>query len=66
MEQQLLLAIKAFCEVHSLPVTRFGVMALNDTAFVHKLERGRRVWPETETRARTFMATYRPDQDAAA
>ena len=58
MAQQLLPDIHAFCEAHSLPITKFGELALNDTAFVHKLAKGRRVWPETEAKAREFMAAY--------
>lgn len=64
--ETLLPDIRAFCEAHSLPPTRFGELALNDTAFVHKLEKGRRVWPETEAKARNFMATYRPAQGKVA
>ena len=56
--------IRAFCETHSLPITRFGELAMNDTAFVHKLEKGRRVWPETEAKARAFMAAYAKDAAA--
>ena len=55
---ELLTDIRAFCAAHSIPPTRFGELALNDTAFVHKLEKGRRVWPETEDKARQFMASY--------
>lgn len=60
--------IKAFCAAHGVSITRFGELALNDKGFVHQLEKGRRVWPETEATVRRFMATYRPDadQDAAA
>lgn len=59
--EQLLNDIRAFCDANHIKPTRFGEMALNDTAFVHKLERGRRVWPETEAKARNFMASYRAD-----
>ena len=41
-----------------MPQTKFGELALNDPAFVLKLQRGRRVWPETEAKARGFMASY--------
>jgi hypothetical protein len=58
MEKQLLPDIRAFCETHNIPDTQFGRMAMGDTAFIHKLEKGRRVWPETEARARRFMAEY--------
>ncbi len=57
--EQLLSDIRAFCTVHEMPVTRFGELAMNDKPFVSKLEKGRRLWPETEAKVRTFMATYR-------
>ena len=60
----LLQDIREFCELHSLPHTRFGELALNDTAFVLKLERGRRVWPETEAKVRGFMETYQAERAA--
>ena len=41
------------------PVT-FGRKALRDPHFVRQLREGRRVWPETEAKVRTFMAEYRP------
>jgi hypothetical protein len=56
--------ILSFCETQSMPATRFGEMALNDTAFIHKLQKGRRVWPETEAKARDFMASYKPKAHA--
>jgi hypothetical protein len=57
--------IRAFCERHSMPVTRFGYLAMSDTAFVNKLEKGRRVWPDTEAKARDFMASYQAESQAA-
>jgi hypothetical protein len=62
--EQLLTDIRAFCASHGLPVTRFGEAALGDTAFVHKLEKGRRVWPETEAKARAFMGAYTAEPPA--
>ena len=53
--------IKAFCQTHGLSISRFGVLALNDKNFVPQLLEGRRVWPDTEARARKFMSTYRPE-----
>lgn len=44
---------------------QFGVLALNDKPFVKQVRDGRRVWPETERKIRSFMAAYRA-QDAAA
>jgi hypothetical protein len=56
--------IRTFCSANAMPITRFGELALRDTAFVLKLERGRRVWPETEAKARSFMATYSQERVA--
>ncbi len=56
--ETLLPDIRAFCEAHAIPLSSFGKLAMNDPAFVLKLERGRRVWPDTELKARDFMASY--------
>lgn len=50
--------IKSFCERHDLAQTKFGLLALNDKAFVGQLHGGRRLWPETEAKVRRFMAEY--------
>ena len=57
----LLTDIEAFLTTHEMKPTRFGEGALKDRHFVSQLRKGRRVWPETEAKARRFMATYRPD-----
>lgn len=62
--EQLLTDIRAFCAAHGLPVTSLGQAALGDTAFVHKLEKGRRVWPETEAKVRDYMAAYERERAA--
>lgn len=62
----LLSDIKAFCEAHELAPTRFGELAMNDKPFVIQLEKGRRLWPETEAKVRRFMSTYRPEPRADA
>lgn len=61
----LLSDIEAFLATHQMPHTRFGEDALSDRRFVKQLREGRRVWPETEAKVRTFMATYRPQSAAA-
>ena len=61
----LLHEIEAFCDAHDIAPSRFGLIALNDKAFVGQLRAGRRVWPETEQKVRRFMATYRPEAAAA-
>jgi hypothetical protein len=58
--------IEAFCTQSGVAPTQFGLLALNDKAFVAQLRNGRRLWPETEAKVRKFMAEYQPTrQDAA-
>jgi len=52
----LLADIESFLKRHDISATRFGDEALGDRHFVRQLRKGRRSWPETETRARAFMA----------
>lgn len=63
--------IEAFCSTHELRHSQFGILAVNDKNLVTDLrgeggKRPRRLYPETEAKVRRFMATYRPDQQAAA
>lgn len=60
----LLAEIEAFIAVHGLSEWQFGDRAMGDRRFVKELRRGRRCWPETEAKARTFIATYAPDREA--
>lgn len=57
--------IEAFLDAHSISPTKFGDDAMADRHFVRQLRNGRRVWPETEARARQYMVTYKPQQAAA-
>ena len=61
---KLLADIWAFCAENEMPPTKLGEAALKDPAFVHKLKKGRRVWPETEAKVRNFMATYKAERAA--
>jgi hypothetical protein len=63
----LLQDIEAFLETHraTLSPTAFGEMAMNDRHLVRQMRGGRRIWPETEAKIRRFMATYKPEQEAA-
>jgi hypothetical protein len=58
--QTLIAAIAAFRQQHGLSKSSFGLLALNDKALVSQIENGRRVWPETEQKIRSFMAEYKP------
>lgn len=60
----LLTDIEAFCKRHDMKPSRFGELALNDKPFVFQLRDNRRVWPETESKVRDWMASY--EQDATA
>ncbi|WP_380783999.1 hypothetical protein [Sphingomonas sp. R86520] len=60
-------AISTFIEDHEMSPFTFGRKALRDPHFVNQLQKGRRVWPETEAKVRDFMASYQPtDVQAAA
>lgn len=48
--------IEAFCARAGMTPTAFGRGALNDPALVINLRNGRRLWPETHSRIRDFMA----------
>jgi hypothetical protein len=61
----LLSDIELFLATHSVSATKFGQDALGDRHFVKQLRKGRRVWPETETKVRQFMVSYKPQQEAA-
>ncbi len=62
----LLTDIDAFLRVHKLSDSAFGRQALNDWKLIRQLRAGRRLWPDTEGRVRTFMASYRPKARAEA
>src|SRR5690606_13396191 len=56
--EQLKSDIAAFRSKHGMPVTTFGRLAIKDPRFIEQIENGRRVWPETEAKVRSFMASY--------
>lgn len=63
--ESLLPEIDLFMATHGLSPTKFGELALNDRHLVRQIQKGRRLWPETAAKVRAFMATYRPEQEAA-
>lgn len=70
MQSTLLSEIEAFIETHGMAESTFGRSALGDWRLIDELrgkgdKRPRRLWPETEAKVRCFMATYRPQADAA-
>ncbi len=58
--------IDAFLRQHKLSDSAFGRLAVNDWKLIRQLRAGRRLWPDTEGRVRTFMAGYRPKVRAEA
>lgn len=56
----LLSDIDAFLRIHKLSESAFGRHAVNDWKLIRQLKSGRRLWPDTEARVRTFMITYQP------
>ncbi len=59
--------VEAFLKVNDkISATAFGDGAMKDRHLVRQLRAGRRLWPETEAKVRTFMAEYTPHQSAAA
>lgn len=54
----LLQEIFAFCDTFAIKRSDFGRQALNDTAFVLSLERGRQCLPNTIRRVRTYMRDH--------
>lgn len=56
----LLDAIEAFLDDRQMAPVTFGRKALSDPHFVGDLRNGRRVWPETDSKVREFMANYPP------
>lgn len=54
----LLAEIDAFTEATGMAETTFGKKAVNDGKFVRRLRAGRRVWPETVEKVRSFIAEH--------
>ena len=52
--------IEAFLTLHDMAPVTFGRLAANDPHFVRDIRGGRRVWPETDAKIRTFMANHGP------
>jgi hypothetical protein len=54
----ILAEVEGFLKRNSMAASAFGRSAVNDWRFVRDIRAGRRVWPETEQRVRTFMRQY--------
>ncbi len=62
MATDLLTDIRAFLAQFGMGPSYFGKAACGNSELVSRLESGRRVWPETEAKVRTFMRQYTPDK----
>jgi hypothetical protein len=58
--------IDQFLAKHKVGAATFGDLAMKDRHLVRQLRSGRRLWPETEQKIRTFMAEYKPASPADA
>ena len=65
-DQRLVRLVHAELLKGELSDSAFGRQALNDWKLIRQLRAGRRLWPDTEGRVRTFMAGYRPKARAEA
>ncbi|MGL6209132.1 MAG: hypothetical protein ACRC14_04800 [Paracoccaceae bacterium] len=57
-ENGLLPDIQRFCQATGMSLTDFGKKALNDTALITSIKKGRELLPRTERRVRAFMRDY--------
>lgn len=55
MTDALIEEIEVFLRLTAMKPTTFSVRATGDRHFVRQLRKGRRVWPETAERVRTYM-----------
>jgi len=53
--------IESFITRHGVAESAFGRKAVNDWRLVRSLRDGRRVWPETEIKVRSFMEAFEAD-----
>lgn len=56
---ELLAEIDAFLTRTKMPVTTFGLNVCNDGKLVPTLREGRRVWPETAEKIRSYIKSYK-------
>lgn len=58
MSSDLLTDIRSFLAETGMGRSYFGKAACGNSELVARLEKGRRVWPETEVKVRVFMRQY--------
>lgn len=49
--------VEAFLSETGMGASYFGKVSVGNSELVHRLRRGGRVWPETERRIRSFIAS---------
>lgn len=59
MHTPLLKEIDEFLSETGLGPHRFGILAAKNGRLVERLRAGRRIWPDTESQIREFMASER-------
>lgn len=64
MSRTLLDDIREFLRRTGMGASYFGKVAVGNSELVKRLESGKRVWPETEVKARAFMMTREKVQPA--
>ena len=57
--------IEVFLARYGMSASRLGQLAVNDKNLVKQLRKGRRVWPEMETKIRIFMAAHQRQHSKA-
>lgn len=57
--------IDAFLKANDMSPTAFGMKSLNDPPFVAQVRKGRRVWPETMDKVRSFMKDHEAESQAS-
>lgn len=57
MKNDLLSEIEDFMRAESIGEHRFGILAANNGRLVERLRTGGRVWPETESQIRDYIAS---------
>lgn len=65
MQQNLLSEVREAMAILGVEAHRFGILAANNGRLVDRLENGGRLWPETEERVRSFIASVRAKHGAA-
>jgi hypothetical protein len=66
MQQSLITEIEGFLADAGMSPFRFGLLAVRNGRLVERLRCGRRVWPETESKVRGFIAEHRKRASASA